>query len=101
MAFLDREYPNMLGERIGNSQASTGRLHYEASCLRAVNQAIGRAIRHAKDYAVIYLVDRRFTRLSIQRQLPNWVQDGLRPDLSWTNLLTDTEAFFKSQSIRP
>ena len=37
----------------------SGNSYYQNLCMRAVNQSIGRAIRHANDYAAILLVDRR------------------------------------------
>ncbi len=50
---------------------------YENACMRAVNQSIGRAIRHRNDYAAIVLVDRRFGTDRIRGKLPGWIQNGL------------------------
>ncbi|KAF3931891.1 hypothetical protein ABW19_dt0209574 [Dactylella cylindrospora] len=50
--------------------------YYENACMRAVNQSIGRAIRHRNDYAVILLLDRRFARENIWNKLPKWIRDG-------------------------
>lgn len=33
---------------------------YSLEAIRAVNQALGRVIRHAKDYGMIILADERF-----------------------------------------
>ncbi|KAJ4862608.1 hypothetical protein T069G_03562 [Trichoderma breve] len=53
---------------------------YENACMRAVNQSIGRAIRHRGDYAAIILVDRRYGTPRIRNKLPGWIQDGLHRD---------------------
>lgn len=50
---------------------------YENACMRAVNQSIGRAIRHKEDYAVIILLDRRYETARIRRKLPQWIQNGM------------------------
>lgn len=50
---------------------------YENACMRAVNQSIGRAIRHRGDYAAIVLVDRRFATERIRGKLPGWIRGGL------------------------
>ena len=45
---------------------------YEAMCMKAVNQSIGRAVRHINDFASIVLVDARYSRDKVLAQLPSW-----------------------------
>ncbi|GKT50460.1 ATP-dependent DNA helicase chl1 [Colletotrichum spaethianum] len=58
----------------------TARDFYENACMRAVNQSIGRAIRHQGDYAAIVLVDRRYGTDRIRGKLPGWIRGGLNGD---------------------
>jgi chromosome transmission fidelity protein 1 len=61
-----------------NSQGqSGGQVHYENLCMKAVNQSIGRAIRHSEDYAAIILTDQRYSRSSVQQSLPKWMTRSL------------------------
>lgn len=53
---------------------------YENACMRAVNQSIGRAIRHRGDYAAIVLVDRRYGTDRIRGKLPQWIRGGMVMD---------------------
>ena len=73
-------------------------VHYENLCMKAVNQSVGRAIRHKEDYAAIIFLDHRlsicalvksalpvinylfyrFARPSIISQLPSWISRHLR-----------------------
>ncbi|ODQ67512.1 ATP-dependent RNA helicase CHL1 [Nadsonia fulvescens var. elongata DSM 6958] len=63
-----------------NSDAlQAARSFYENICMRAVNQSIGRAIRHANDYAVIVLFDRRYGQINIRKKLPAWIQNSISP----------------------
>lgn len=57
--------------------AAAGRDFYENSCMRAVNQCIGRAIRHVNDYAAIVMIDRRYDSGRIQSKLPGWIRGSL------------------------
>jgi chromosome transmission fidelity protein 1 len=59
---------------------------YENACMRAVNQSIGRAIRHKADYAAIVLVDKRFGSVRIKSKLPGWIQGAIARDNERTNL---------------
>ncbi|KAK3485159.1 helicase C-terminal domain-containing protein [Neurospora hispaniola] len=49
---------------------------YENATLRAVNQSIGRAIRHQNDYAAIVLIDNRFEKEHVRAKLPGWIREG-------------------------
>ena len=54
---------------------------YENQCMKAVNQCIGRSIRHKNDYASVVLLDTRYKRPSIAEKLPKWIaRDMLTPD---------------------
>jgi len=50
---------------------------YENMCMSAVNQSIGRAIRHRMDWASLILVDQRYCSANIQNKLPAWIRDGV------------------------
>ncbi|MFS7974276.1 putative RNA helicase chromatin remodeling SNF2 family [Helianthus anomalus] len=61
-----------------------GKEYYENLCMKAVNQSIGRAIRHINDYAAILLVDTRYTSDSSKKnishptnKLPHWIKNRL------------------------
>lgn len=45
--------------------------------MKAVNQSIGRAVRHKDDYATVLLLDHRYSRTHIQSALPNWMKSSL------------------------
>ena len=59
---------------------NAARAFYENACMRAVNQSIGRAIRHQNDYAAIIMLDRRYSTQRIQEKLPSWIKKGLVQD---------------------
>eukprot|EP00055_Hartaetosiga_balthica_P011652 m.53750 g.53750 ORF g.53750 m.53750 type:complete len:907 (-) comp7683_c1_seq1:416-3136(-) len=66
--------------------------YYKSLCMNAVNQSIGRAIRHKDDYAAILFVDQRYSTDSVQRDIPTWIKGGDK--LRELND-ADLKAFFK------
>ncbi|KAI1432992.1 DNA repair helicase [Xylaria sp. CBS 124048] len=71
-----QETPRTQNEAVSAAKQAA-RDFYENACMRAVNQSIGRAIRHGNDYAAIVLIDRRFGTERIKGKLPGWIQGGL------------------------
>ncbi|KPP62992.1 hypothetical protein Z043_118778, partial [Scleropages formosus] len=57
---------------------SPGKALVENLCMKAVNQSIGRAIRHRGDYASILLLDRRYSRPTTLHKLPEWIRRSTR-----------------------
>ncbi|XP_033632189.1 ATP-dependent DNA helicase DDX11-like [Asterias rubens] len=71
MDYLNATMPPINGK-------SAGQQHYDNICMKAVNQSIGRAIRHKDDYATILLLDQRYARPSVQSKLPAWIQTRMQ-----------------------
>ncbi|KAI9209497.1 Asp-Glu-Ala-Asp/His box polypeptide 11 [Polychytrium aggregatum] len=55
---------------------SPGTVYYENLCMKAVNQSIGRAIRHKDDFACVLLLDKRYSTRRIQEKLPGWIRNA-------------------------
>lgn len=89
-------------EKLAQAKAA-GKDYYENACMRAVNQSIGRAIRHREDYATIVLIDKRYTTERIQNKLPGWIKTGLvHIDLAkgegrFADFMRASGAFFRSK----
>ncbi|CDO72617.1 hypothetical protein BN946_scf184985.g36 [Trametes cinnabarina] len=60
----------------GRNAKDAGTELYENMCMNAVNQSIGRAIRHREDWAALILVDGRYASARIRRKLPKWTESG-------------------------
>lgn len=80
---------------------AAGREFYENACMRAVNQSIGRAIRHQKDFATIVLMDRRYRTERISSKLPGWIKQSIVPGKedkeSFGGVIRSLEDFFSSK----
>lgn len=77
---------------------AAGREFYENACMRAVNQSIGRAIRHQNDFACILLLDRRYSTPRIANKLPGWIQQGIdqkNANARFPELIQGLRDFFK------
>uniref|UniRef100_A0A8C2WE63 DEAD/H (Asp-Glu-Ala-Asp/His) box helicase 11 n=1 Tax=Cyclopterus lumpus TaxID=8103 RepID=A0A8C2WE63_CYCLU len=67
MSYLDKHLPHSGGR-------SPGQALIENLCMKAVNQSIGRAIRHRGDYSSIVMCDRRYSRPATLSKLPTWIK---------------------------
>eukprot|EP00054_Salpingoeca_dolichothecata_P027360 m.200342 g.200342 ORF g.200342 m.200342 type:complete len:692 (+) comp25940_c0_seq5:807-2882(+) len=63
-------------------------------CMKAVNQSIGRAIRHAGDFACIVLIDQRYTQTNIKKRLPGWIRKRLEHGSSASHAAQRIRWFF-------
>ncbi|XP_044206767.1 regulator of telomere elongation helicase 1 isoform X2 [Thunnus albacares] len=80
----------------------SGQEWYRQQAFRAVNQAIGRVIRHKDDYGAIFLCDQRFKSTDARANLPSWVRPYVRVYDNFGNIVRDVSQFFRvAQKMRP
>ena len=56
----------------------SGDAWYGQQAFRAVSQALGRCVRHPKDYGTILMIDSRWGEKSNYKKLPAWIQHFLQ-----------------------
>lgn len=75
----------------------SGNEYYENLCMKAVNQCIGRAVRHISDYAAILLLDERYGQERIRSKLPEWIRISLQQSAQHTSMNEDLKVFFRGK----
>ncbi|XP_033374914.1 regulator of telomere elongation helicase 1 isoform X3 [Parus major] len=97
MQFLDEMRRSGAG-----AQYLSGREWYSQQASRAVNQAIGRVIRHRQDYGAIFLCDHRFTTGDVRGKLPSWVRPYVNVYDNFGHAVRSVSLFFRvAQEIMP
>uniref|UniRef100_A0A665WG27 Regulator of telomere elongation helicase 1 n=1 Tax=Echeneis naucrates TaxID=173247 RepID=A0A665WG27_ECHNA len=91
MQFLDE----MSRKKTDGVKYLSGQEWYRQQAFRAVNQAIGRVIRHKEDYGAIFLCDQRFKNSDARAQLPSWVRPYVRLYDGFGNIIRDVSQFFR------
>ncbi|MEW5316785.1 MAG: hypothetical protein WDW38_008135 [Sanguina aurantia] len=74
---------------------------YQQQGFRALNQAVGRCIRHKLDWGAIVLLDERFREDRNQRGLSKWVRGNLMAFNAFEPALTSLRGFFKELEAHP
>ncbi|XP_037401247.1 regulator of telomere elongation helicase 1 isoform X1 [Pygocentrus nattereri] len=98
MQYLDE----MCKNKTRNKQYLSGQEWYRQQASRAVNQAIGRVIRHREDYGAIFLCDHRFKYTDARAQLPSWIRPCVRIYDNFGSVVRDAAQFFRvAQKLRP
>lgn len=85
--------------RTKENQLLSGDEWYFLEASRAVNQAIGRVIRHKNDYGAILLCDCRFNNPRQKNQLSSWIQGHLQrnnPSQTFGSIIGEVARFFKN-----
>ncbi|XP_050454703.1 ATP-dependent DNA helicase DDX11 isoform X2 [Cataglyphis hispanica] len=75
-----------------------GSSFYENSCMKAVNQCIGRSVRHINDYSTVILLDKRYCHKI--KVLPQWIQRSLTINDSFGPVIGNIAKFFSAKRIK-
>lgn len=95
------QYLDQRASERGELKGKASREHAENVCMRSVNQAIGRAIRHKNDWASILLFDARYAEDRIQSKLPGWIKTSCTASASpaLADVVRDLRKFFERESV--
>ncbi|KAK7078302.1 Regulator of telomere elongation helicase 1 [Halocaridina rubra] len=91
---LKQKYLDEVRSKVKKGLLGTEWYRLEAS--RAVNQAIGRVIRHKDDFGAIILCDNRFGAPNFRTQLSAWVQPHMHVYNTFGPAMRDITLFFKN-----
>ncbi|XP_011638636.2 LOW QUALITY PROTEIN: ATP-dependent DNA helicase DDX11 [Pogonomyrmex barbatus] len=75
-----------------------GNIFYENACMKAVNQCIGRSVRHINDYSTVVLLDRRYCQKV--KVLPQWIQRSIVINDSFGSVVGNIAKFFAAKRIK-
>ena len=79
-------YPQLMDQKVSlkreymDKAAASGRTHingnvwYSQQASKAINQALGRVIRHRHDFGVLMLCDERFAEPAMKQRLSTWIR---------------------------
>ena len=57
----------------------SGNTWYQVQAFRALNQALGRCLRHLDDYGAVVLLDSRFQEPSARMHVAKWIRHAVQP----------------------
>ncbi|KAL5824826.1 hypothetical protein ACOSQ3_020889 [Xanthoceras sorbifolium] len=77
----------------------TGEDWYNQQASRAVNQAVGRVIRHRHDYGAIIFCDERFVHPNRQSQISLWIQPHIKSYSKFGDVVFTLTRFFREEVI--
>ncbi|KAH8103600.1 DNA repair helicase [Cristinia sonorae] len=70
---------------------------YENMCMNAVNQSIGRAIRHRGDWASLVLIDGRYSTPRIRQKLPKWIGEHTMVTETFGEAMKEMSQFYREK----
>ena len=91
---LKRKYNDYIGQA---RNLIDGNEWYEIQAYRALNQAVGRCIRHADDWGAIILLDSRYNSKKAQSFISKWLRDSIQPEVPFKTLFGSLCKFFSQK----
>ncbi|XP_053423578.1 ATP-dependent DNA helicase DDX11 isoform X3 [Nycticebus coucang] len=92
MAYLDQTLPRIPGK------GPPGKALAENLCMRAVNQSIGRAIRHQRDFASIVFLDQRYAQPPVLAKMPGWIRERVKTKATFGSAIAMLQKFHREKS---
>ncbi|XP_068652271.1 regulator of telomere elongation helicase 1 homolog [Aristolochia californica] len=97
---LKREYLDQRAQQ-KEFEVLTGDKWYSQQAARAVNQSVGRVIRHRHDYGAIIFCDERFASQSYQDQMSLWIRPHVKCYSKFGDMVFSLTKFFRERASQP
>lgn len=81
-----------------NGGAYSGNEWYSQTAMRAVNQALGRVIRHKDDFGAVILADERFANENARNQLSLWLRPSVQVHSVFHSAVHGLKEFFQEHA---
>jgi hypothetical protein len=88
------------GQKSGAAGSLSGNEWYNLEAFRAINQAVGRVIRHKDDFGAVLLLDRRFASNDYRTKLSSWLPP-VKNFKDFKRSIGDLETFFSQHQYFP
>lgn len=82
-------------------ESLNGNEWYIQQSSRAVNQAVGRVIRHKDDFGAVIFMDKRFSFRSNIDELPRWMKDSVCVNEKFGSGIRELSMFFRVHVVVP
>ncbi|CAO3697444.1 unnamed protein product [Rhizopus microsporus] len=92
---LKKEYNDRKRMKHKNADVLTGREWYSIQAYRAINQALGRCIRHRNDWGAIILLEDRFQTQENVKGLSKWIRSKLQVYDNFQEGISSLKSFVK------
>uniref|UniRef100_A0A7S0H0B7 DNA helicase n=1 Tax=Micromonas pusilla TaxID=38833 RepID=A0A7S0H0B7_MICPS len=99
-AASERESNTIDARERGDRVLLSGEAWYSQSAMRAVNQALGRVIRHRHDHGAVILLDERFGYGDTRNQLSVWLRPAIQSFDAFGPAAAQLSRFFKRCATR-
>ncbi|ORD93777.1 CHL1 [Enterospora canceri] len=91
---VKREFNDSLGNGFNGSQ------WYGTQAMRAVNQALGRVVRHPGDWGCVFMLESRYRNQQMKRQLPGWIGPFMREVSRYERVVDEFNGFIEKSSVK-
>jgi len=93
---LKRAYNDRM--RLSNSSLLSGREWYDAQAFRALNQALGRCIRHSRDWGAIIMLDSRLQTNASRNNITKWIRTNIIEETDHNSVIDKLHRFIVAHS---
>lgn len=93
---LKRQYNDLT--RSSRPQIMTGSDWYACQAFRALNQALGRCIRHKEDWGAVIMIDSRLAAVHSKKNLSKWLQNNISASREYSTMANDLSKFVEKRN---